>query len=112
SPRGSRDSPAGVCAGPSRGPHPLSGHCCAMPCWAVDKLAGPTLRDIVIPHRHERRLSPPGQCRQFFPSRSFSTTLSSMVLANRRLGLAFSSPRAFSLSASDTSMPPYLDLNL
>jgi 3-hydroxybutyryl-CoA dehydrogenase len=80
----------------------------------VDKAmsAGPGLRDVMIPQRSERCLSPLIRRRQLFPSRSFSTTLPSIVSANRRLSLAFSSSSAFSLAASDTSMPPYLDLNL
>src|SRR5690606_19320983 len=78
----------------------------------TDKPAGPALRDIVIPHRPQRCLSPLGQRRQFFPSRSFRTTLSSIVSASRRFSLAFSSSSAFSLAASDTSMPPYLDFSL
>lgn len=78
----------------------------------TDKPAGPALRDIVIPHCPERCLSPLGQRRQFFPSRSFRTTLSSIVSASRRLSLAFSSSSAFSLAASETSMPPYLAFSL
>ena len=32
-----------------------------MPCRAVDKPAGPALRDVVIPHHSERCLSPLGR---------------------------------------------------
>jgi hypothetical protein len=55
----------------------------------TDQPAGPALREVVIPHHPERRVSPPRQRRRLFPSRSFKTTLSSMVSANRRLSLAF-----------------------
>ncbi len=90
----------------------------------TDKPAGPALRDAVIPHRPERCRAPLGQRRQFFPRRSFRTTLSSIVSASSRFSLAFSfgaalglmapAPHssAFSRAASDTSMPPYLDFSL
>ena len=72
----------------------------------------PALRDVMIPHHPERRVSPLRQCRQLFPSRSFKTTLSSMVSANRRLSLASSSSRAFNLAASDTFYAAILGLQL
>ena len=78
----------------------------------TDKPAGAALRDVVIPHRTQRCISPLAQCRQLFPRRSFSTTLSSIVSASSRLSLAFSSSKALSRAASETSMPPYLALNL
>tara|TARA_R110002153_G_scaffold133205_1_gene282209 strand:- start:88 stop:465 length:378 start_codon:yes stop_codon:yes gene_type:complete len=78
----------------------------------TDQPAGPALRDVMIPHHPERRISPLHQCRQLFPSKSFKTTLSSMVSASSRLSLAFSSSRAFSLAASETYMPPYLAYSL
>lgn len=49
---------------------------------------------------------------QFFPSRSFGTTLSNIVYASKRFSLAFSSVIARSFAASDTFIPPYWDLNL
>jgi len=78
----------------------------------TDKSTGPTLRDTVIPHRPERGLSPLIRRRQLFPSKSFRTTLSSIVSASRRLSLAFSSSNDLSFATSDTSMPPYFDLYL
>jgi hypothetical protein len=60
----------------------------------TNKTAGSVLRDVVIPHCSERCRSPLGRCRQIFPSRSFSTTLSKMASANKRFSLAFSSVTA------------------
>ncbi|EIE50286.1 hypothetical protein AL037_20820 [Salipiger aestuarii] len=58
-------------------------------CLGIDtnQPARPALRDVVIPHHPERRISPLDQCRQFFPSRFFNTTLSSMVSAKQALEL-------------------------
>src|SRR6056297_1924396 len=78
----------------------------------TDKSASPALRDVMIPHRPERCLSPLNRCRQFFPSRSFRTALSSIVSASRRLSRAFSSSIALSFATSETSMPPFFDLYL
>ena len=39
----------------------------------TDKSAGPALRDVMIPHRTTRCLSPLIRRRQFFPSKSFRT---------------------------------------
>src|ERR1700747_620624 len=41
----------------------------------------------------------------FFPSKSFSATLSSMASASNRFSRVFSSSNAFSRLASDTSIP-------
>lgn len=78
----------------------------------TDQLASPALRDFVIPHCLERRLAPPGQCRQFCPGRYSKGTLSSIVSAGRRFSLALSFSSAFSLVASDTAMQPYLAFSL
>src|SRR5690606_24166342 len=48
----------------------------------------------------------------FFPRRSFSAALSSMLSASSFLSRAFSSSRAFRRRASLTSMPPYLAFHL
>jgi len=78
----------------------------------TNKPARPTLRDVMIPHRLACRSPSHIRCRQFFPSKSFNTTLSNIVSANKRFNLAFSSVTARNFAASDTSMPPYWDLNL
>ena len=48
----------------------------------------------------------------FFEATSFRIALSSMASASSFFSLAFSSSSAFSLRASDTSMPPYFALYL
>ncbi len=78
----------------------------------TDQNAGPALREIMIPHRLQGRVPPLLRCRQGFPSKSFNTTLSSIVSAKSRLSLAFSSSSCFSRLASDNSIPPYLAFSL
>src|SRR6056297_658214 len=78
----------------------------------TDQSAGPALRDSVIPHRLERCVPPLHRCRQGFPSKSFSTTLSSIVSASKRFSFVFSSSSCLSRRASDNSMPPYLAFGL
>ena len=78
----------------------------------TDQDAGPALRDRMILHRPQHCIPPLHRRRQGFPSRSFSTTLSSIASASRRLSFAFSSSSCFSRFASDRSIPPYLAFNL
>ena len=74
--------------------------------------AGPALRDIMIPHCLACCSPSHIRCRQVFPSKSFRTTLSSMVSASRRFSFEFSSSRNFRRWVLDTFMPSYLALNL
>jgi len=74
----------------------------------TNKPARPTLRDVVIPHRLACRSPSHIRCRQFFPSKSFNTTLSSIVSARRRFCFAFSSSRDLGRWVSETFIPPYL----
>ena len=60
----------------------------------ADKPVCTTVRDIMIPHCRACRSPSRVRRRQFFPSRSFRTTLSNMVSARRRFSFAF-------LSSSD-----------
>ena len=78
----------------------------------ADQAAGATLRDVVAGHRPQRRAPPLLGRRQRFPSRSFSTELSTMASASSRFRRAFSVSRLFSLRASETSRPPYLAFHL
>src|SRR6056297_72630 len=78
----------------------------------TDQDAGPALRDRMILHRPQHCVPPLHRRRQGFPSKSFSTTLSSMVSASKRFNLAFSSSSCLSRLASDNSIPPYLDFSL
>lgn len=57
----------------------------------TDRPARPALRDIMIPHCLACRSPSHIRCLQFFLSKSFRTTLSSIVSAKRRFSLAFSS---------------------
>jgi hypothetical protein len=103
--------------------HPLPGSTCSA-CARGDQDAGPTLRDRMTPHRPQHRvppLHPSLLCsnqwrtiarRQGFPSRSFSTTLSSITSATKRFSLVFSSSSGFSRLASDKSIPYYLAFSL
>ena len=60
------------------------------------------------------RRGPPtrGGRHHFFPSRSFSATLSSMASASIRFSFVFSPLSAFSFRAYDTSIPPYFAFHL
>src|SRR5580658_203555 len=75
----------------------------------TDQRAGAPLRIALLVDRpgHDH---PPGTGRQkFFPRASRSVATSSIASANSFFSLRFSSPIAFSLRASDTSMPPYFE---
>ena len=69
----------------------------------TDKPARTALRDIMIPHCLASCSPSHIRCRQFFPSKSFRTTLSNMVSASRRLSFEFSFSRDFRRWASDIS---------
>ena len=73
---------------------------------------GPIAFTGSIPHRLECRFPPLSRCRQRCPSKSFSTTTSSIVSATRRLSFAFSASSCFKRPASETSIPPYLAFSL
>ena len=73
---------------------------------------GPALRNLVIPHHAERRVTPLGWRRQTFPSRTFRIALSSMLSASKRLSLPFSSSSWRRRRASETSNPPYFAFSL
>src|SRR5215212_5917194 len=70
-----------------------------------DRAARPPLAHLEPLPQMSDRLATRGGRQNFFASRSFSATLSSM--ASARFSFAFSSSSAFSRLASDTSRPPY-----
>lgn len=78
----------------------------------IDDPARPSLPHSVA--RLQMRDSFPlrGERQNFFAGRSFSAALSSVASAINRLGFPFSSSRERSRPASDTSSPPYFDLQL
>jgi len=55
----------------------------------TDQPARTALREMVIPHCLARSSPSHIRCRQFFPSKSFNTTLSSIVSASRRFSFLF-----------------------
>ena len=77
-----------------------------------DQTAGPPLRVALLCHRPVHGVSPRTGRQKFFPSISRSVETSSIYSASSFFSLAFSSSSAFSLFASDTSMPPYLERHL
>jgi len=74
--------------------------------------ARPPLAHLIGRLQIGRSLPMRGGRHHFFPSRSFSATLSSIASASIRLSLAFSSNSASRRRASDTSRPPYLAFHL
>ena len=78
----------------------------------ADQPAGAALGDVVPVHRLQRRIPLTLGRRQLFPSRSFSTVLSSIAYASIRFSRPFSISSSFSFRASVMSIPPYFALNL
>ncbi len=70
--------------------------------------ARPPLTHLISLLKISDGLSPGGGRHHFFDRRSLSAVLSSMASASRRLSVPFSASRAFSLFASETSIPPNL----
>src|SRR5271155_427736 len=68
--------------------------------------AGATLRVALIPHCPGHSSSLQAGRQKFFPSISFSVDASSIDSAKSFLSLRFSSSSAFSLRASEISIPP------
>src|SRR3954466_4825488 len=86
-----------------RSPRPIAGR----PAGRLDGAARPPLAHLEPGPKVSDRLAPRGRRQNFFESRSFSATLSSIASAKSFFSFVFSSSSAFSRRASDTSMPPY-----
>jgi len=78
----------------------------------ADLPARPPLAHLVGRPQIRRSLPMRGGRPHFFPSRSFSATLSSIASPSIRFRRPFSSSSTFSRLASDTSSPPNLALHL
>ena len=72
----------------------------------ANQVAGPPLRVALLIDRPGHSTSPQAGRQKFFPSISFRVDASSIVSASNFLSLRFSSSSAFSLRASETSIPP------
>ncbi len=79
---------------------------------ALQKLARPPLAHLMVVSEKCDSFPLRGGRHHFFPSKSFSATLSNMASASNRFSLAFSSSRPLNFLASDTSMPPNLAFHL
>jgi hypothetical protein len=72
----------------------------------TDEPIGPPLRLALLLDRPGHSSSPQAGRQKFFPSISFSFEASSIDSASSFFSLRFSSSRAFSLRASEISIPP------
>ena len=78
----------------------------------IDDTARPPLAHPVAGLEMSYSFPHGGGRQNFFASRSFNATLSSIVSASSRLSFAFSLSSSLSRRASDTSSPPYFDFQL
>src|SRR3954471_1030593 len=78
----------------------------------TDEPTGSPLRVALLPDRPGHSSFPQAGRQKFFPSISFNVDASSIDSASSFFSLRFSSSRAFSLRASEISIPPYRDRHL
>src|SRR5690606_28668866 len=78
----------------------------------VNEPTGPPLRVTLLTNCPSHSTSPQDGRQKHFPSISFSVAASSIDSASSRFSRRFSSSRAFSLRASEISIPPNLDRHL